>query len=193
MKTRIRVLLMALVLAVSISVISPTALAYALLPTHWPKDTTYSYQIGSDISQDGVYSITLADNQWNGMYNRKVYLSDSGTRTSSTSASRNYKNEVIKRAAGLTGWVGQCSYWYSQGITSEADVTLNTSYALTNSTPPEATNYHVCSIVTHEFGHMIGLDDCYTSGAVMYYSLPPGVARYTLATDDINGYNAIHW
>jgi predicted Zn-dependent protease len=48
-------------------------------------------------------------------------------------------------------------------------------------------------MITHEFGHVVGLNHSAYNTAVMYPTFAKGEVRYTLSSDDISGYNHIQW
>jgi len=173
-----------------------TAGAYVLAPSHLAKNSTFWYSIGNSISDAGCYSIVVADNQWNGISGRKVYLAKSSTRNDQTTRTKNGTNEIFHQNLGGTGDLALTRCWATNGITIEADTALNTYYPLSNSVPPISTSYCVKSLMVHEMGHWIGLDESNydsMSQSVMSPTQKPGVSDYTLKVDDINGYYAIDW
>jgi predicted Zn-dependent protease len=95
-------------------------------------------------------------------------------------------------AATLTG------YYHTEGSSTfidDADIYTNQSFNYTSSRETDGCSgeYDIDGIMTHEVGHVIGLGHSTVAGATMY----PSVAACdfnprSLATDDINGKNALY-
>ncbi len=57
---------------------------------------------------------------------------------------------------------------------------------------PQAGKYDIASTILHELGHAAGLGHSGQSAAVMYPTLPGGVAKRSLTADDISGLQAAY-
>lgn len=75
------------------------------------------------------------------------------------------------------------------GEAAKVDVEVNDEdYFFTVSDDPAKTSTDVQNALTHEFGHVLGLDHSNVSQATMYYSADPGdLEKRTLHEDDIEG------
>ncbi|KAI4356888.1 hypothetical protein L6164_000870 [Bauhinia variegata] len=58
--------------------------------------------------------------------------------------------------------------------------------------PPKAMESDLISVAIHEVGHLLGLGHSRDQNAVMYASLPNGVNKRTLGSDDIAGIKALY-
>lgn len=176
--------------------ISAISMAWHLMPYHIKNGNTVPYYVDTKISSAGVYSITVADNQWNGISNRKVYLSQQSTRTNISDFTQDSKMEIFPKDMGTTGAILGKTRALSvyNGLLVEADIALNIAFPLAND-PVAPTSYSVKCITTHEFGHLIGLDhsELDWDHATMSPLLDPGPESYNLKQDDITGYNSIAW
>jgi hypothetical protein len=99
-------------------------------------------------------------------------------------------------AATLTGYYSTSVTGTCGGVTmdkiTDSDTAFNLSYDYTTPAQGSCSNeIYLDSVVTHEVGHVIGLAHSSVSSALMY----PSVAYCddkALATDDINGRNALY-
>ncbi len=79
----------------------------------------------------------------------------------------------------------------AQGILLDADIIFNTSYQW--SLNPTGQQFDVLGTVTHELGHLLGLDHTNVPSATMYPTAAPGLCPCrTLKQDDIDGICAIY-
>jgi hypothetical protein len=99
-------------------------------------------------------------------------------------------------AATLTGYYSTSTTGTCGGLTvdkiTDSDVAFNLSYDYT--TPAQgscSSEIYLDSVVTHEVGHVIGLAHSNTSSALMYASVAYCNDKQ-IATDDINGRNALY-
>jgi hypothetical protein len=94
------------------------------------------------------------------------------------------------------GWAQQtgsvlavtCS-WFGGGNATEFDMQISPSWTWTTGGSPTV---DLQSVVTHEFGHALGLNHAADSSAVMYASYTGGTLKRDLTADDIAGEMAIY-
>ncbi len=82
-----------------------------------------------------------------------------------------------------------CSWYGGNGLATEFDMQISPGWTWTTGSP---INVDLQSVVTHEFGHALGLNHSALSSAVMYASYPAGTNKRTLTSDDISGEQAIY-
>lgn len=76
-----------------------------------------------------------------------------------------------------------CS-WFGGNNAVEFDMQISPGWTWTTGSP---ITVDVQSVITHEFGHALGLNHSADSNAVMYASYPAGSNKRALTADDING------
>jgi hypothetical protein len=137
----------------------------------------------------------VADNQWNGISNRHVYLSNSGSGNIATDFSYNGINEIMKGNYGENNFLCFTNSWYNSltHIEVEADIKINVDHPFSNSYPCYPGCFSLRSNMTHEMGHVVGLSHSSSSSAVMYSYFVLGEDRISLTQDDKDGYAAISW
>lgn len=103
------------------------------------------------------------------------------------------KNFRVEGFVGLTVLVNDTA-GPTNGLIRNADIILN-GYELTWTTDPatDPNAYDVEEIVTHEVGHVLGLDHSGVVGSTMYGRFTTGeVRRRTLDHDDIHGASSLY-
>ena len=101
-----------------------------------------------------------------------------------------------KDGFNTVGWVQQsgnilavtCS-WFSGSSATEFDMQISPGWGWTTGASP---NVDLQSVVTHEFGHALGLGHSAQSSAVMYYAYTTGTLKRTLTADDVEGETAVY-
>ena len=80
------------------------------------------------------------------------------------------------------------------GVAVKVDVEMNDEdFYFTVSDDPKGTSTDVQNALTHEFGHVLGLDHSTVPTATMYYSADPGdLSKRTLHKDDLTGLCTIY-
>ncbi len=86
------------------------------------------------------------------------------------------------------------TYDTKTGEILDADIEINHAYnEITTTDDPKLVKYDLQSILTHEFGHFLGLDHTKDSAATMNASYDPGTTDLrTLEDDDLGGVCAIY-
>lgn len=165
---------------------------YQLLPYHW--HTTINYWINPNnkygfSTTAVVNTLTASANTWDKETNYQVF-SYQGTTTKSSGKRDGYN--VVSWGRYQAGAIAVTYIWYSGSQIIETDCRMNTFYAWSLS--GEAGKMDVQNIMTHEFGHWVGLADLYSD--VDYWLTMYGYGNYgetykrTLGLGDINGLEA---
>ena len=85
----------------------------------------------------------------------------------------------------------RCDIYDSKYKIYEADIVINNSVPWRNN--GGTGGFDVQNVMTHEFGHMLGLGHSDVTGATMVQGTYYGdISKRTLEQDDINGFNAIY-
>ena len=100
---------------------------------------------------------------------------------------RDFKNQIYKTPAAADN-LGENRWWYNTSTNEilESDININENQSWWNN-PPSDEYFDPRSVLFHEMGHSVGLNHSEYSAAVMYYALSPGITKWDLTTDDING------
>ncbi len=174
------------------------------LGVRWPGDApTVPYVVnvnsgqtdqGDGTTADFLASILAAAATWNEVGSADFTFDYRGPTGVTSVESANGINEIIFRAAGRTGVLGQTRYWYDPATSTvlEADVWFNDSYDWDTTGAPTGTEIDLESVALHEFGHwfVLGHDD--EPPAIMYYAMSAGVTKRTLYSTDIAGISSIY-
>lgn len=136
--------------------------------------------------------INSAATNWPTQGNVPLTFTDLGT-VSNVSAANDGKNIIMMRSAGSTNTAGATTYtYYSNGHIIGADIIMweNFKFLLSTATSCSGQLY-VLDILTHEFGHFIGLAHSSVSSATMYYKTGYCSKSFrSLDPDDIAGVQA---
>ena len=84
------------------------------------------------------------------------------------------------------------TYDLGTGELYDADMEINGSVPLSQTTPVPQGSYDFASIVTHEAGHFLGLAHAIKATPIMYAHLSPGAERRELTADDTLGLCTIY-
>jgi hypothetical protein len=170
----------------------------------WPGDApTVPYVVNVNSSQmdqgdgsaaDFLAAILAAAATWNEVGGADFTFDYRGPTGVTSVDGANGINEIIFRAAGQTGVLGQTRYWYDPATSTvvEADVWFNDSYDWDTTGAPAGSEIDLESVALHEFGHwfVLGHDD--EPPAIMYYAISAGVTKRTLYSTDIAGISSIY-
>ena len=105
--------------------------------------------------------------------------------------SRDNENRVTKGERDIGTYLMQTHRFKEKTLLGpwrivEADIDINVSYPFDNN--GESGSYDIQNCMTHEVGHMIGLDHSAVPEATMYESGPTGeTSKRSLSQDDIHG------
>ena len=168
---------------------SSTNQDYELIGVHWY--TTANYYINTrnryGFSVSGVVTtITTSANTWDKVTSAEVF---SYKGTTSRSAGRRDGYNVVAWGTYRRGAIAVTYIWYRGSRIIETDVIMNTYYSW--SLTGVAGKMDVRNIMTHEFGHWVGLDDLYSDSdywLTMYgYSRNGETYKRDLGSGDILG------
>lgn len=122
---------------------------------------------------------------WNGAGQGDLIFRTTSTHTTTIYPRPNSKNEITKGERGTNEYLMQtCSTPSGGSYATEADIDINVSHDFGTAD----TSYDTRTVMTHELGHVLGLDEDYTSSNnVMYWARNPGEEVYTLSADDKAG------
>ncbi|MGI8926348.1 MAG: matrixin family metalloprotease [Tepidiformaceae bacterium] len=147
----------------------------------------------ASLSGEGA-AIGAASDTW-GNAGADFAFTNAGTTGAGTGACNNSTD-----GGNTVGWAPQgnsvlavtCT-WYSTATSpfpaTEFDMEIDPDWNWTTGTP---SNIDVQSVITHEFGHAVGLGHSASSAAVMYATYGAGTSKRALTPDDINGLVAIY-
>jgi hypothetical protein len=182
-------LLLALII---VAVAAVTVQAYSLSSYRWPTQTVRYYVNPASkyvSAAAAVSAVQMGAANWKTQTRANIELVYSGT-TTGTALKLNYKNEVFFRNASASGKVAKTyTYWNSKGQRIDSDILFYEGsykfFALSGCSK----GIYVENVVTHEFGHMLGLQHSGVKAATMSSSMPSYCDRtwLTLETDDRSG------
>lgn len=163
-------------------------------------ENSITFQSWNGFSQETRWAIDYASRQWNNRTGHtKLYHSATQHNAGNIISVEEGKNLITK--AILTGsdyedTLMLTSYYYGWYETKwqiyEADIVVDSTWRWYNN--GSANGFDVQNVMTHEFGHMLGLDEEYTQKeATMYEKSSPGeTKKRDLHQDDLNGFFAIY-
>lgn len=102
-------------------------------------------------------------------------------------------NAVFTRVSD-EGWTGNTGFWWdASGAMVDADIAVNERYLIQLHPEPCLGGFYAENILTHEFGHVLGLDHSAVADATMWpFTSACETERETLAQDDIDGLFALY-
>jgi hypothetical protein len=176
--------------------------------TPWKRSGTVTYRVNvgsipSSVKNSAQTAITRSYATWESRTNGKVHF----VQGSSTSVNT-YKYDgmnIVAWGRAPAGAIAVTYTWYNSAtkLAVEQDIIMNASlsWSYTQVSNPDAvcgnlTSYDVQNILTHEVGHIVGLDDLYNStdqDLTMYgYGDKGELKKDTLGAGDIAGMAALY-
>ena len=139
---------------------------------------------------DYVDAVHAAFTEWQDVPGSYISFSDEGAGTNWPAYSEDGHN-TLGFATLAVGTAGLATTWYQGGTIVEVDIRLNTRTGWSVGAVAGAIDLQ--SVLTHEIGHLVGLDHSDLSAATMYPSVGTNsIAWRTLHEDDIAGVSAIY-
>jgi hypothetical protein len=171
---------------------------YSLLRFHWL--TTAKYWVNptgaSPLSSDSIINvIQTSANTWDTQTGANVF-SYQGVNTTINAGVKDGKNVVDWGTYNNNGVIAVTFIWSVGKQIVETDLRMNTYYSWSISTNGASGTMDVQSILTHEFGHWVGLNDLYKNAdywLTMYGYADNGQTwKQTLGQGDIKGLQAVY-
>ena len=163
------------------------------------KDSYIVFQSWNGFTQETRWAIDYASRQWN---NRTGYtkLYHSPTQHSEENKypvqdGRNLITKTLLTDDTDYNTLMSTYYYYNwygtKYLIYEADIVINSKWEWRNN--GSANGYDVQNVMTHEFGHMLGLGHSEFTEATMYEASAMGeIKKRDLHQDDLNGFNALY-
>lgn len=155
---------------------------------------TATFQVQDTFSDLTKSQISDAITHWNAQLT-KPFLYKSSVDTTATDASYNGVKTITEKNYGENGGaIATCHSYLTDSLVVECDITCNTYYAFANSAQPDA--YDIQSIITHELGHVLGVDHSITIQDTMYaYAKLNSIENRTVTSADKNAarYSTLRW
>lgn len=209
MKKISKVLSIILVVSILMYIISVNAFAYEIIETSTGvrikgiKEESLTFQSWSGFAKETRWAIDYASRQWNNRTGQtRLYHSATQHNYADIGYIHDGKNLITKTVITNTNstknvlmrthlrLVEKNSKWYI----IEADIIIDSSEPWANNGSNQA--FDVQNVMTHEFGHALGLGDEYSDSkttSTMYYRAEKGeISKRTLEQDDLNGFNYLY-
>lgn len=164
------------------------------------RDSSITFQSWSGFTQETRWAIDYASRQWNNRTGQtKLFHSATQHGEENKPAVSDGRNLITKiptiinsnESVTLMRTYIRCDIYDSKYKIYEADIVMNNSVPWRNN--GGTGGFDVQNVMTHEFGHMLGLGHSDVTGATMVQGTYYGdISKRTLEQDDINGFNAIY-
>jgi hypothetical protein len=162
----------------------------------WPSKsiTYYVNPTNLDVTADAAEAATqTAAGAWTAQTNANFQFAYGG-RVDDTSTGYDSRNVVIFRNASSGGALATTYYWYSGTTIVDADIIVwDGAYQFYTGSGTCSGGAYIEDVLTHEFGHALGLSHSDVADATMYpyYSYCSEDMR-SLASDDIAGVESLY-
>lgn len=180
---------------------------WASMPVTWVLNTTQGTKVTGAETGRTLSSVTQNSfDVWEALKNSTANI-DFTRGTDSTSLNNDFNDQinVVKTNMTQTQWdnagggsalaITLSTTLLLSGDIYDADIVFNPAYdfSLAATTPTNPARYDYESVLTHEIGHLLGLDHSAILSATMYPRLSEGVSRArALSTDDIIGISTVY-
>ncbi|KEO84897.1 matrixin family metalloprotease [Tumebacillus flagellatus] len=141
----------------------------------------------SGFSSETKSAISAACGQWNTAGAGSLCFSSLPEHSLTTYPFANNENDITRGNRGTNTYLMQTSTMTnSNNKIVEADIDINVSYPFAND--GSSGNYDIGGNITHELGHLLGLEHSVDPEATMYGQSPMGeTKKRTIEQDDKNG------
>lgn len=144
--------------------------------------------------RDEWYAVKASFDTWEDVETSSVAFLEDKSRTTFEQSTQDRINLIQWRSNYLPPGTLALTFPYStSGVMTDVDIILNDDVDWDTSETGQDFVADVQAVLTHEIGHMIGLDHSPLGGTTMYPELPMGSIRSrSLESDDIIGITAIY-
>ena len=116
----------------------------------------------------------------------KLIFHESTYHSITTYPLKNNLSQITAINGPVGGYVAETHGYLVNGKLTEGDININTRYAFV-ATNPSSSQYHLPTVLMHEFGHVIGINHNTTdTKSIMYPTIPTGSVSRSFVTFDIN-------
>ncbi|WP_157722083.1 matrixin family metalloprotease [Tumebacillus avium] len=149
----------------------------------------YAYSGFATETKSAIYTSCIT---WNGAGEGTLVLKNVNDHSNTAFPLENNRNQITSGQRGTGNYLMlTASLVDSTNHTVEADIDINTSYPWKNDGSLDA--YDIGNGITHEIGHLLGLDHSSDSAATMYGTSPKGeTKKRTIEQDDRNGIDFLY-
>ncbi len=163
------------------------------------RDSYIVFQSWNGFTQETRWAIDYASRQWNNRTGyTKLYHSPTQHSEENKYPVQDGRNLITKTLltddTDYDTLMSTSSYYNLYGtkyLIYEADIVINSKWEWRNN--GSANGYDVQNVMTHEFGHMLGLGHSEFTEATMYEASAMGeIKKRDLHQDDLNGFNALY-
>ncbi|MBE7031767.1 MAG: matrixin family metalloprotease [Ruminococcaceae bacterium] len=183
-------IILALVLIIGIVSGSMSVSAYQIWMSGGFSPTPAYVYCYSGFSSETLAAVHNACLAWNGAGQGNLVFRSTNSHSTITFPYQNNKNEITKGYRGSNTYLMATAATQTSGNSlKEADIDINISHDFGTAD----TSYDTRTAITHEIGHLLGLDEMYIGTTnVMYYKRAVGDRCHALSTDDKAGIAAIY-
>lgn len=133
-------------------------------------------------------SVAAACSAWNNAGRGTLVIKSSETHSNEKFPNQNSRNEITYGERGVNSYAMRATKVQYSDVWDElyeVDIDINTSQPFSNIRSPNTIDVQSC--ITHELGHLLGLDDVNDPTSVMYFKISLGEIRRELSQDDKDG------
>ena len=163
------------------------------------RDSSITFQSWSGFTQETRWAIDYASRQWNSRTGQtKLFHSPTQHGQANKLPAHDGKNLITKTSLAGTNLANKLmvtgtvtKLYGSKYQICEADIVINSDFPWRNN--GSTAGFDVQNVMTHEFGHMLGLDHTNVAWATMIEGTNKGDTwKRTLEQDDLNGFNFLY-